>query len=140
LEVALKALARTRNQSTAAKEARVSPERLRRFLRENALAVRRGRTWHITDQRLRRMTVWTDGETKELTFRGFEQASLVGRHSEAVKQFLRTNDRLLLKPFEGQAMIDAKGKSHPLETDPNTIHRVAHAGGDVFTEIYRLVQ
>ena len=29
---------------------------------------------------------------------------------------------------------------HPLETDPNTLHRLASAGSEVFHEVYRLVQ
>ena len=57
LEAALRSLHQTGNQGAAAKEARVAPERFRRFLRQNALADRKGRTWRITDNRPRRMTV-----------------------------------------------------------------------------------
>jgi hypothetical protein len=32
-----------------------------------------------------------------------------------------------------------KGRLHPLETDPNAIHRLAAAGGPAFHEIYRIV-
>lgn len=140
LEAALKALRRTGRQGGAAKEAGVSPERLRRFLRENALAERRGRTWHITDRRRRRMTVISEGEARDLILPDHEQASLNGRHLAAVQQFLRTNDRQLLLPFAGQAVTDAKGKPHLLEIDPNVLHRIASAGGEVFHEVYRLVQ
>jgi hypothetical protein len=53
LEKALRELRRTNNQAVAAKEAGVSPERFRRFLREQKLAERKGRAWEITDTRPR---------------------------------------------------------------------------------------
>lgn len=139
LEDALKLLRATGQQGRAAKEAGVSVERFRRFLRGNSLAERRGKQWFITDKRTRRMTVITVGEAVELNLPDFDQASLNGAHLNAVKQFLRKNDAELLLPFEGQSVIDARGKAHPLETDPNTLYRLAHAGSEVFHEIYRLI-
>lgn len=140
LEAALKALRRTGKQSAAAKEVGVSPERLRRFLRENALAKRRGRTWQITDRRLRQMRVLTQGQSRMLTIRGFEHASVIGTHSAAVRRFIETNDISELKPFTGRAVKDAAGRSHVLETDPNTLYRLAAAGSEGFEQIYRLIQ
>lgn len=140
LETALKLLRQTGNQGRAAKEAGVSAERFRRFLRSNSLAQRQGRQWRITDNRTRRMTVITGGETVEITLRDFDQSSLNGRHLSAVGAFLRSNDIDLLAPFEGQSVIDASGKAHSLETDPNALYRLAHAGSEVFHEIYRLIE
>ena len=139
LEHALKLLRQTGNQSRAAKEAGVSAERFRRFLRSNALAERQGRQWQITDNRSRRMTVITEGDAIALTLRDFEQSSLNGKHQAAVGMFLRTNDADLLSPFKGQSVIDAAGKAHPLETDPNTLFRLDAAGGEVFHAIYQLI-
>ncbi|MBY0344659.1 MAG: hypothetical protein K2Q29_12460 [Sphingomonadales bacterium] len=139
LEDALKLLRQTGNQSRAAKEAGVSAERFRRFLRSNALAERQGRQWLITDNRSRRMTVITDGDAIALTLRDFEQSSLNGKHQAAVGMFLRTNDADLLAPFEGRSVIDAAGKAHPLETDPNALYRIDNAGGEEFHQIYRLI-
>lgn len=138
LEAALKLLRQTGNQSRAAKETGVSAERFRRFLRSNSLAERQDKHWQITDNRTRRMTVISNGEARELTLRDFDQASLNGRHLAAVGAFLRTNDIDLLRPFDGQSVIDAAGKTHPLETDPNALYRLGHAGSEVFHEIYRL--
>lgn len=138
LETALKLLRQTGKQGRAAKEAGVSTERFRRFLRSNSLAERQGRRWRITDNRPRRMTVITDGEAVELTLRDFEQSSLNGKHLAAAGAFLRTNDIDQLRRFEGQSVIDAVGQSHPLETDPNALYRLSAAGGEVFHEIYRL--
>lgn len=140
LEAALRALRQTGNQGRAAREAGVAPERLRRFLRENALAERRGKTWHFSDQRLRRMTVISGGEANEVTVRGFDQASLNGQHLAAVRSFLGSNDIEFLLPFQGRAVIDAKGKAHQLETNPNALYRLAAAGSELFHDIYRLVQ
>ena len=139
LEAALRLLRQTGNQGAAAKEARVAPERFRRFLRQNALADRKGRTWRITDSRPRRMTVLTAGESKELTLAGFSQASINGEHLTAVRAFLGSNDIDFLRPFDGRSVIDAEGKSHLLETDPNRLHRIAAQGEAVFHEIYRLI-
>jgi hypothetical protein len=140
LEAALKLLRNAKKQGLAAKSAGVSSERFRRFLRENSLAKRQGRSWVITDRRPRRMTVITEREVKNLTIADPEQLSLNGRHLAAVQHFLRSNDIELLRPFKGRAVIDARGRPHPLETDPNTLHRLASAGSEVFHEIYRLVQ
>lgn len=139
LEDALRLLRQTGNQSRAAREAGVSAERFRRFLRSNSLAQRKGRQWRITDNRSRRMTVITSGEAVELTLRDFDQSSLNGRHLAAVGAFLRTNDADLLVPFVGQSVLDATGVAHPLETDPNALYRLAAAGSEVFHEIYRLI-
>lgn len=138
LEDALKLLRRTGNQGRAAKEFGISAERFRRFLRANGLAERQGRNWAITDNRTRHMTVITGSEARKMDLRDFAQSSLNSQHLNAVQAFLRTNDIDLLRPFEGQSVIDAKGAAHPLETDPNAIYRLAHAGGEAFHEVYRL--
>lgn len=138
LEDALKRLRQIGNQARAAKETGISVERFRRFLRSNSLAERSGKQWRITDNRKREMRVFTGGENRRFTLRDFEQSSLNGSHRAAVKAFWRTNDIDLLRSFEGQSVIDASGQSHPLETDPNALYRIAHAGGDEFHEIYRL--
>lgn len=139
LEDALKLLRQTGNQSRAAKEAGVSAERFRRFLRSNTLAERRGGHWRITDNRIREMPVRTDGEERLILLRDFDQASLNGRHLAATDTYLSAPDPELLAPFEGQSVIDADGKAHPLETDPNALYRIAAAGGEEFHQIYRLV-
>ena len=139
LEAALRELRKSRNQAAAAKAAGVSSERLRRFLRENSLIEGRGRTLKISDNRNRDMMVLSNGEARQMRLRDFDQASLNGRHLAAVRNFLNSNDRDFLTEFEGQSVIDAKGKAQLLETDPNTLHRLASAGDAVFHEIYRLI-
>lgn len=138
LEAALRLLRETGNQSRAAKDAGVSAERFRRFLRSNSLAERQGKRWRITDNRTRTMPVRTEGEERLIELRDFEQASLNGRHLAATDTFSRTNDIDLLRPFEGQSVMDADGQAHPLETNPSALHRLFNAGGEEFHVIYRL--
>jgi hypothetical protein len=139
LEAAFKMLREVGSQKKAAKAHRISVDRLRRYVRQNALAEWTGRHWHFTDTRPRQMQVISGGEISVLTLKGFEEASLNGRHLAAVKSFLSSNDIELLKPFVGQSVTGAKGKRYPLETNPNTLHRLAAAGTEVFHEVYRLV-
>lgn len=139
LEAAFKAMRQLGSQSAAAKAHNISPERLRRFVRDNALAERNGRDWRFTDNRSREMKVISAGDIRLRKLADFDQASLNGRHLAAVKAFLSSNDIDLLRPFEGQSVLDAKGKAHLLETNPNTLHRLAASGSEVFHEIYRLI-
>ena len=139
LEAALRHLRQTRNQAKAAKEAGVSPERFRRFLREQKLAERKGRVWEITDTRPRLMTTLTTRGAIDLTLPGFVTASLVGQHNGAVKSFLDTNDASGLRGFEGLTIADTSRRTHVLETRPNVIRRL-DAGGESFEQIYRIVQ
>lgn len=140
LEAALKELRRTQNQARAAAEAGVSTERFRKFIRENELAKRQGRKWVFDDQRTREMTALTTTGSRVLKVAGFEQTSLIGRHEAAVKNFLQTNDASLLAPFKGQSVKDTAGRTHFLETRPNTIHRLANSDFEAFEMVYRLIQ
>jgi hypothetical protein len=139
LEAALRQLRQTHNQAKAAKEAGVSPERFRRFLREQKLAERKGRVWEITDTRPRLMTTLTTRGVIDLTLPGFATASLVGQHNGAVKSFLDTNDVSRLRRFEGVTVQDASRRRHVLETRPNVIRRL-DGSGETFEQIYRIVQ
>ncbi|MBS0618476.1 MAG: hypothetical protein JSR44_09820 [Spirochaetes bacterium] len=85
------------------------------------------------------MAVISNGDVTNRLLRDFDQASLNGQHLNAVKAFISSGEIEFLLPFEGRVVIDARGKRHALETNPNTLHRLAAAGDDVFHEIYRLV-
>ncbi|MBX3564328.1 MAG: hypothetical protein KF730_07100 [Sphingomonas sp.] len=139
MELALKELHRTGNLTQAAKQAGVSTERARRFLRENAYAERAGRGWRITDTRKPQMETYSEGQKKLLVLRDRDQASINGTYMNAVKKYTRSNKYDLIRPFIGTSIIDAKGKSHPLETDRNILHELASVEGS-YVEIYRLVQ
>lgn len=138
LEAALKDMRRSGALTNAAKAHRIAPERLRRYIREQGLATRAGRSWSFTDNRRREMKTISGGKIYAITLAGFEQASLNGEYLSAVKAFVRLNDLDIIAPFVGQSVIDAKGKAHPFETNPNTLHRIAASGGELFHDVYRL--
>jgi len=45
----------------------------------------------------------------------------------------------LLKPFVGQFVSDIAGKRYKFELNPNALHRLSSAGGDVFEQLYKIV-
>lgn len=138
LEAALKIFRKTGDRAAAARSVNIAPERFRRFLRENVQIEGRGRSVKIIDPRQRWMPVLTNGERKFMWLRDFDQASLNGKHMNAAHQFTETNEFDLLTPFEGRVVIDTKGKAHPLETDPNELHRLADQDEAPFHEMYRM--
>ena len=139
LENALKAYRQSGRQTEAARSVGISVERLRRYLRENVTVKRRGRTLLIDDNRSREMTVISGGRVFQAILPNFDAASLNGEYLNAVKAFLLSNEPVVLLRFEGLSVIDTAGKSHPLETDPNTLYRLAAAGSELFHNIYRLI-
>ncbi len=139
LEAALRALRRIGTQSAAAKEAGVAVERFRRFLRENSLATRKGRTWLIDDNAPREMLVLSNGQVRRMLLAGHDQASLNGRHLAAFKNFIKSQDNEFLSEFVGLSVRDSKGKLHPFETDENALYRLAASGSEIFEDIYRLI-
>jgi hypothetical protein len=138
LERALKSLRATGNQAKAANEAGVSPERFRRFLRENKLAHREGRSWRITDDRPRDVVAITTRGEQRFKIAGFEVASLVMSHRAAVIRFRDTNESSELERFVGVSVTDTRGRKHTLETHPNALYRLAAAGSEGFEIVYRL--
>jgi hypothetical protein len=140
LEKALAALREGKSLTAAASKAHVSPERFRQFVREGNLARLEGRRWVVADNRARGVPIFSKRKRLTIIAANYEQAALAGRYWDAAHRFVASNDMSLIEPFVGQSVRDAKGKLHPLETDPNAIHRLAAAGGPAFHEIYRLTQ
>jgi hypothetical protein len=125
--------------TAAAKEIHVSPERLRRYLREQGIGERRGRRWvALDDKRPRRMLLYSNGEARTVTV-GRPAASDIGTFMSAVVQFLETNNPIHVRPFEDRDVTDVRGIAHPFETEPNTLYRLAHAGDETFEQVYRIV-
>jgi len=141
LEAALRDMRQSGALTAAAKSHRIAPERLRRYVRELGLAKRDGQAWTFTDKRLREMTTISGGKVYKIKITGFERSSFNGDFLNAVRAFLRLNDIDLLAPFVGRSVIDAKGQAHPLETNPNTLHRLAasQSGSELFHQVYRFI-
>lgn len=139
-EEALKLYRQTGKRAGAAKMVGIAPERFSRFLADKVQVSGRGKSLKIADTRARDMNVITGGEMLRVRLRDFDEASLNGEHLNAVKAFVSSNDIDVLRPFDGRSVIDVKGKAHPLETDPNTLHRIIASDEPAFPEIYRIVQ
>lgn len=139
LQFALQAIRKEGNLSRAARAAKISPERLRKFaVEKGAIEKSKGR-WRIRHNLPRRMHLFSNGRLIEVTLGDFDSASLVGRYLNAVKMFLDTNRAAVLSPFTGHSVRDVTGKDHPLETRPNVLYRLAASGDHSFEQIYRLV-
>jgi hypothetical protein len=138
LEIAVKDMNRGSSLTAAARSASLPPESLQSFVSQRRLATRKSGKWTIKDNRLRRVPVITKGRIRIVTVRGFDEARLAGEYHNAVGNFARTNNLDLIKPFEGRAVQAVKGKPHPLETDPNALHRIAAMDTPPFHEIYEI--
>lgn len=138
IEIAVRELNRGRSLTVAARSVRLSPNDLRKTLKRLRLVKRKGKRWIFKDDRPRRIPAMTGGRTRNLTVRGYEQASFVGEYHQAVGKFLETNDAKSLKPFEGRTVQAANGRRYVLETDPNALHRIAAMDTPSFIEIYAI--
>lgn len=138
IEDAILEMNRGRSMTAAARALHVSRHRLRDALVRRHLGKRRGRRWVVKDDRLRRVPVMTRGHVEKVTVRGYEPARLVGEHHQAAREFVSTNDVVLLQPFEGRTVQAANGRRYVLETDPNALHRIAAMDSPPFHEIYEI--
>lgn len=139
LQRALRILRQEKSLSAAAKSARIAPERLRRVAASKGAIIPQKRRWIINPDLPRRMPLYSRSRQIVVTVGDFPSASLIGRYMSAVGNFRKSNDISLLQPFVGQSVTDISGKKHPFETNPNTLYRLASAGGETFEQVYRIV-
>jgi hypothetical protein len=115
----------------AAKAAKISPERLRKYAIERGLIEKAGRRWRPRADLPRRMPIYSDAKSLPITVGDAQTASVVGRFMAAVGRFLET----VLTPFVGQSVRDINGREYPFETRPNVVYRVSAAGEHTFDRI-----
>jgi hypothetical protein len=139
IQLALRTLRQERNIAKAAKAAKVSPERLRKYAVERRLIEKKGRSWDVRKDLPRRMLLFSNGRSLVITVADFQSASLVGQYMATVKHFLERPDRSVLRPFVDQAVRDVSGKEHRFETRPNVLYKLSAAGEHTFEQIYRIV-
>jgi hypothetical protein len=137
-QISLKALREGKTLTEAAREIRVSPDRLRNQAKAKGIISQRGRKWVIKKNIRREILIFSDGEAKKVVLGTFHQASKAGRYMAAAGNFLRSNNAGYLEPFAGVSVKDIKGKTHIFETGPNALYQIA-AGTDTFEQIYRIV-
>ncbi|KTS08380.1 hypothetical protein SB2_00525 [Methylobacterium radiotolerans] len=131
----VKAFLKHGSVTTAAKDAGISAERLRREVYERRIAQRKGRR---VQPLVREIGIISRGRERVIKT-DFDAASEVGRYRNAVAKFLFTQDESLLAPFVGVSITDLSGKSHPFETDPNVLYELSLMGDSTFEQIYRLI-
>ena len=85
------------------------------------------------------MLLFSNGKTLQVVVGDFASASKVGRFMSAVSTFLRTNNPAGLRQFDGASVADISGRTHPFETRPNTLYRLASAHDESFEHIYRII-
>lgn len=139
LQVGLRYLRKEKSFTKAAKEAHISPERLRTEAIEIGVVEKRGRRWIVKRDLPRRVLAFADGRERKLIVPNFKTASDVGKHMSAIGSFARTADSAFLRPFVGKTVTDISGKSYILETRPNVLFRLLNAGPSSFEQIYRIV-
>ena len=139
IEAAIRLMHAGVSMSAAAGESQLSYKRLKRFVMAHNIARLSHRKWVMTDRRPRRVPVVKGAGQQTITVPDFKSASLVGRHHNAIGQFVETGDERLLLPFQNKRVVDAKGRPHRLETDPNNLFRYAMKDEPVFHEIYSIV-
>lgn len=140
LELGLKGMRLGKSLTKSAKSIGVSRERLSHYLAQNSIIAKHKGKWQLKqDDRIREVMIYSQGRVKHIQAKGYEIASLVGRYMAAVAQFLKTNHSSYLDPFKDVIVRDIKGKAYLLETRPNVLYRLDHAGGETFEQVYRIV-
>jgi hypothetical protein len=139
LQLGLKVLRQEGSLSSAARQAKISPERLRHVATEKKLIERKGRRWAVRHDLPRRMQLFSNGKELAVIVGDFDTASKIGRYMAAVGKFLRTNNPDGLGEFVGQSVHDISGKTYVFETRRNTLYRLASATDQSFEQIYRIV-
>ena len=137
-ELAVRKIARGSYLRTAAREFGLREETLRRYLKENVQAERKGRKWVITDNRPRQFPVYSEGAIAHPWLTPAE-ATRASDYMRAVNRFLFTGRRKVLRPFEDAGVTDIKGRLHPFETDPDALYELDAAGELSFPELYKII-
>jgi hypothetical protein len=137
-ELAVRQVARGSSLRASAREFGLREETLRRYLKENVQAERRGRKWTITDNRPRQFPIFSDQAIAHPWLTPAE-ATRASDYTRAVGKFLFSGRRKLLAPFEGAGVTDINGRFHPFETDPDRLYELDAAGELSFPELYKIV-
>lgn len=139
IQISLKALRSGSSLLEAAKQIRVSPERLRNQAKALGAIRKQGGRWRVNKSLPRQMLIYTKGEEQSIVIGKHYYASKLGRYMSAVGKFLQSNEIAHLKPFVSKLVKDINDNTFVLETDPNALYRIAASGSETFEQIYRIV-
>jgi hypothetical protein len=143
LEAALKRLRKPgATLSNVAADAKISRERLSRYIKSVAGARREGRKWTFDDRRIRRLEIIAAEQFQpiKVSVRGFEPTHIAGLHAHEAGRAL--NDHKLVPEFirrwEGQRIKDVQGRWHAFSTDMNQIYAARLMNDYSFENYYRI--
>lgn len=124
--------------SKSASEAGVSPERLRKFVRDTHIATRRRGRWKVNLKRLNwEVVLYTRNREKLVTLSDPDAVSLSMSFMARVGIFERTGDASVLLEYRGKGVKDVNGVWHPFETNPNRLLRISHSRTERPDKYYR---
>ncbi len=121
----------------SSKEMGITSNKVKRHL--GRVIRKKGRIWVSSKKDCieRSMTIYEKGMRKTIVLVSSIDASLIGTYLNAVKKFLATGDKQVLKPFRKKQVKDSKGKNHILETRPEKLFEIDERQEDLeFYEIY----
>ncbi|MDP2926263.1 MAG: hypothetical protein Q8N99_07840 [Nanoarchaeota archaeon] len=85
----------------------------------------------------RAMQIYEKGEIRTIIVTNSRDASIIGEYFATVKKYLESGDPSVLKKFKKIVILDAYGKKHKLETNPDKIRDIEEAKEDSeFFEVY----
>lgn len=120
-----------------AKQLGLSPERLSRFIKDNAEIERQsGRIVIVESKLISIVPVFTLGRSKKVAVYA-PVRDRIDEYMAAIETFLQSRDADYLKPFAGERIKDTRGKSYPLETNPNRLLELEAAGELDFVIVYK---
>jgi len=139
-EQSLDVLSKVRNGKSlyeASKEIGIEPKAV--VKNTNAFKKVNGKWIAKSQDRISRvMGIYEKGKQEWIEIKDYRTASRIGKYNSAVKEFLRTGNKDILKPFK-KPFKDAKGKLHYFETNPEKLYEIAESQEEPeFYEIYKI--
>lgn len=138
IEAAYREVAKGSSLRMAAKKHRVGRTRLSQFVRENADVEWKPGTKIVikTDNLVKLARIFSRGRLREVRLYP-QELSRAMSFMNAVGRFLKTNNPLHLKDFDGKSVMDVSGKHHPFETNPNRLYEISAANEIDFLPLYK---
>lgn len=138
IEAAFRDVANGASLRKASKKNRVGRDRLSRFVRENADVEWKPGTKIVikADKLVKLARIFSRGRLREVRVHP-QQLVLAMVYMNAVGRFLKTNNPLHLKDYDGKSVTDISGKHHPFETNPNRLYEISAANEIDFLPLYK---
>lgn len=137
LHRAFELVRRGASMTPTARRFHISPERLSKFIRQNAqIEKRKGRITIVDDYRHFSMPMFTNGRSRDVIVHS-DGRDLISRYLTQVGRFLDTNDVSHIAEFRGQRIRDVYQKSWLFETNPNRLYEMSEAGEFDIPVLYR---